>query len=60
MVEHVIRTLKERSVHRHRSESRVHATRVSAGWITLHNQQRSHQVPKLMTPDATYAVTLTA
>ncbi|MEI2260030.1 IS3 family transposase [Stenotrophomonas indicatrix] len=43
MVERVIRTLKEQCVHRHRSDSQVHAMRVIADWIVFCNQQRPHQ-----------------
>ena len=59
MVERVIRTLKEQCVHGHRFESQVHALRVIADWIAFCNQQRPHQVMKMMTPDAAYAATLT-
>ncbi|WP_246333438.1 integrase core domain-containing protein [Stenotrophomonas tumulicola] len=60
VVERLIRTLKERCVHRHRFESQTHALRVIADWITFYNQQRPHQALKMMTPDAAYAATLTA
>ncbi|MEI2260007.1 integrase core domain-containing protein [Stenotrophomonas indicatrix] len=60
MVERVIRTLKEQCVHRHRSESQVHAMRVNADWIVFYNQQRPHQALKMMPPDAACAATFTA
>ncbi|WP_257216213.1 DDE-type integrase/transposase/recombinase [Stenotrophomonas sp. SbOxS2] len=42
MVERVIRTLKEQSLHRHHFESQVHALRVIADWIAFQNQRRAH------------------
>ena len=40
MVERVIRTLKEQSVHRHRFETLQHASRVIGDWIGFYNHRR--------------------
>ncbi|WP_429001128.1 hypothetical protein [Stenotrophomonas maltophilia] len=38
----------------------MHATLLIADWSTFFSQQRPHQALKMMTPDAAYAITLTA
>ncbi|RWR47736.1 transposase [Sinirhodobacter huangdaonensis] len=50
MVERVIRTLKEQCVHRYRSESIQHATRVIGDRIGFYNNSRPHQALAMRTP----------
>ena len=56
MVEHVIRSLKEQCVHRHRFESLQHASRVISDWISFYNHQRPHQALKMKTPAQAFAL----
>ncbi|MGV8942047.1 MAG: integrase core domain-containing protein, partial [Lysobacter sp.] len=56
MVERVIRTLKEQCAHRHRFETRQHATRVIGDWIQFYNHRRPHQALGMKTPAEAYAL----
>jgi putative transposase len=55
VVERVIRTMKEQSVHRHRFESLTHAMHTIGDWIRFYNHQRPHQALKMKTPAEAYA-----
>ena len=55
MVERLIRTLKERCVHRHRFETLQHASRVIADWINFYNTKRLHQALGMKTPAMAFA-----
>ena len=57
MVEHVIRTLKDQCVHRHRFETLQHASRVIGDWIGFYHNQRPHQALGMKTPAEAYALT---
>ena len=54
LVEPVIRTLKEQSVHRTRFESLQHASRAIGDWINFYNTRRPHQAQEMATPKQTY------
>ena len=56
MVERVIRTLKDKCVHRHRFESLQHASRVIGDWISFHHNQRPHQALGMRTPAEVYGL----
>jgi len=59
MVERLIRSLKEQCIHRHRFESRQHATRIIGDWIQFYNHQRPHQALGMRTPAEAYALAAT-
>jgi len=50
MVEHLIRTLKEQCVRRHRFESQRHATRAIGDWTRVYKRRRPHQALGLKNP----------
>ncbi|MBL3563989.1 transposase [Rhodovulum sulfidophilum] len=50
MVEHMILTLKEKCIHRHRFESIQHANRLIGDWISFYNHRRPHQPLAMPTP----------
>ena len=54
MMERLIRSLKEQSVHRHRVKSLAHASRVIGDWIQLYNQKRPHQAIAMRTPNEAF------
>ena len=56
MVERVIRTLKERCVHRHRFETLQHASRIIGDWIGYYNTQRPPQALGMKTPAEVFAL----
>ena len=56
MIERVIRTLRERCVHRHRFETQQHASRVIGEWIRFYNTRRPHQALGMKTPAMAYAL----
>jgi len=43
MVERLVRMLKEQCAHRHRFETKQHASRVIGDWIAFYNHRRPHQ-----------------
>ena len=55
MIERVIRTLKERCIHRHRFETQQHASRAIAEWIRFYNHRWPHQALGMKTPGVAYA-----
>jgi putative transposase len=56
LVERVIRTLKEQCLHRHRFETRQHASRVISDWVRFYNTRRPHQALGMKTPAQAYAL----
>jgi len=50
MVKRVIRSLKERCIHRQRLETLQHASRVISDWIHFYNHRRPHQALAMKTP----------
>jgi putative transposase len=50
MMERLIRSLKERCVHRQRFESISHASRAISDWIQFYNHRRPHQALAMQTP----------
>jgi putative transposase len=56
MVERVIRTLKDRCVHRHRCETLQHASRVVGYLIGFYNHRRPHQAMNMRTHAETFAL----
>jgi putative transposase len=56
MIERVIRTLKERCVHRHRFETQQRAPRVNREWIHFYDTRRPHQPLGIKTPAMAYAL----
>lgn len=55
-VERVIRTLKDRCVHRHRFETLQHASRATDDWISFYNNQGTHQALAMKTTAEAYAL----
>ncbi|WP_232825118.1 IS3 family transposase [Salinicola sp. RZ23] len=55
MVVHLIRTLKEQCVHRHRFETLQHAMRVIGDWVQFYNHRRPHLALGMKTPAEAYA-----
>ncbi len=56
LVECVIRALKEQCVHRHRSESLQHASRLIGDCIHFYNHRRPHQALNMKTPAEAFAL----
>jgi putative transposase len=56
MIERMIRTLKEQCVHRHRFETRQHASRVNGEWIRFYKTRRPQQALGMKTPAMAYAL----
>ncbi|MCK6377060.1 integrase core domain-containing protein [uncultured Zoogloea sp.] len=52
----MIRTLKERCIHRHRFETLQHASRVIGDWVQFYNHQRPHQALEMTTPVEAFAL----
>ena len=52
----MIRTLKDKCLHRHRFETLQHASRVIADWIGWYNNWRPRQALKMKAPAETYAL----
>ena len=55
-VDRVIRTLKEKCVHRRRFDSIQHAAPVIGDWISFYNTRRPHQALVMKTPAEVYAL----
>nr|WP_298601084.1 transposase [uncultured Zoogloea sp.] len=56
LLERMIRTLKERCIHRHRFETLQHASRVIGDWVQFYNHQRPHQALEMTTPVEAFAL----
>ncbi|MCE8556909.1 transposase [Ruegeria pomeroyi] len=54
MMEHLIRSLKEQCVHRHRFESLADASRVIGDRIQFYNHRRPHQALAMRTPSEAF------
>jgi len=57
MVQRLIRTLKEKCIHRHRFETLQHASRVIGDWVDFYNTRRPHQALGMKTPAMAFALT---
>ncbi|MEM6678286.1 MAG: integrase core domain-containing protein [Pseudomonadota bacterium] len=56
MMERLIRSLKEKCVHRQRSESLAHTSRAIGVWIAFYNHRRPHQALGMKTPAAAFGL----
>jgi len=54
MMAHLIRSLKEQCVHRHRVESLAHASRVIGDWIQVYTHRRPHQALAMRPPNEAF------